>query len=162
VLARVGKDQQLVLLDVKESRPSAALHARGSQKQPPWDSYAQRVTAVQRMVQACPIAYLQPVDFAGRSWTIRALQPSIDRLDMNAMRGDTESLRMFVVQMGRVTAWGALRAASWRDSASIDQLLKYGRRNPDAANLLHLAKKIAHRTEEQWRVFKCAYDAGEL
>jgi uncharacterized protein (DUF2252 family) len=74
------------LLDLKPALPSS-LTPRLKLAQPRWESEASRVVSVQRRVQAVSPALLQPVEFGGRSYILRGLQPSEDRISLERANG---------------------------------------------------------------------------
>ncbi|MFI5236214.1 MAG: DUF2252 family protein, partial [Gemmatimonadales bacterium] len=70
------KRRGMVLLEIKEARPSVlAAHLTGT-AQPAWRSEAERVVAIERWVQAVAPALLQPMRMERRSWVLRELQPA--------------------------------------------------------------------------------------
>jgi uncharacterized protein (DUF2252 family) len=71
------------LLDLKQALPSSLL-PKLKLAQPEWKSEAHRVVALQQRSQAVSMAFLQPVFFAGAARVLRALQPSEDRINVNA------------------------------------------------------------------------------
>ncbi len=112
------------LIDMKEAVPSAlAEHHRPLQ--PVWRCEAERVATVQKYTQYVPIAHLGWTQFRGSSFVLSDFQPAEDRI--NALSLPKEEHEDFSRKWGRLLAWSHLRTASWRNSATIDQLIGFGK-----------------------------------
>jgi hypothetical protein len=61
--------------------------------QPAWPSEADRVVAIERTMQAAPPAFLEAIQMARRSYVLRELQPSNDRLDLGALSANSADLK---------------------------------------------------------------------
>lgn len=147
------------LLDCKRALPSAAARFVGI-AQPLWADEAQRVVEVQRRMQAVSMAFLQPLRTDGRSFVLRALQPSEDRIALAARRHPAARLRDLLLEMGRCAAWAQLRSSGRGGSASADELIDFGRRQRWRAKLLALARHMAAVVESDWSTYAKAYDDG--
>ena len=73
--------------------------------QPKWETDAHRVVAVQRRMQAVPMAFLQPVWFAQNPYILRALQPSEDRVSLKASLRTQSELEVVIGSLGRLVEW---------------------------------------------------------
>src|SRR5579863_2158928 len=80
-----GSPNDNYLLDLKFGGESAA-GKRLLKRQPAWPDAATRIVTVQKRVQAIAPAFLMPVDFAGRAFVLKELQPLQDRLDLSAVQ----------------------------------------------------------------------------
>ncbi len=140
------------LLDLKVETGSAVLRSHAL-PQPGWGSEAERVTHIQRHVQAIPPALLAPVEIDGRSWVLRELMPTEDRLEISKWADDVEGFTAAVRTLGEVVAWGNLRAAGRRGAALPDDLMRFGTDRDWAIPLLQAARDAARRTEEHWHEF---------
>ena len=160
VRGRGGPDGNFVL-DLKYAAPSAVA-AWLKRKQPGWHSEAARVKEVQTIMQAIPPAMLHAVLFHERSFVLKELQPSIDRLDLTQWRGKMNRFSQAVEGMGRVAAWAHLRGCAHRHSASVEALRDYvaGRRWAPAAE--RLAQITAERIRRAWQTYSKDYDSGAV
>jgi uncharacterized protein (DUF2252 family) len=141
------------LLDIKECKPSAlaprlaAMHI----PQPAWPDEASRVVAVQRRMQAVDHAFLHAVSLDGRSFVLRGLQPSEDRVALDAWGKKLSRLEDVIATMGRNLAWDQLRAAGRAGAANADELIAYGRRDDWVQPMLDAAAAMAALTRQQWQ-----------
>jgi uncharacterized protein (DUF2252 family) len=145
------------LLDLKQVRPSAlasSLHA----KQPDWQTEAHRVVTIQRRMQAIPMAFLSPVAIGRRSYVLRALQPTEDRVALNRMGGDMTRLEDLAITFGQLVAWGQLRSSGHGGSATADSLTSYWRKSDRTQKLLQLADECAEAVHRDWAEFCEATD----
>ncbi|HXJ39935.1 MAG TPA: DUF2252 family protein [Bryobacteraceae bacterium] len=140
------------LLDLKLQPGPAATPKHGT-RQPSWKSEAHRVATVQHMVEAVAPALLQPVKLDGRSFLLRELMPTNDRLNIAKWHDDIPGFHEVIRSLGEMVAWGNLRSASRKKAALADELIDFGNSKKWAEPLLHCAAEAAARTETQWREF---------
>ena len=145
-----GSPYENFLLDLKWQPGSAVVAARRL-AQPKWKSQAERVAVTQRQTQAATQALLEPVSFDGRSFVIRELMPSDDKLNLAKWRGN--GLAETVRTMGQIVAWANLRTASRRGSAMPEELMAFGRETKWEKKLFAYAEDCAARTQKQWKEF---------
>lgn len=149
------------LLDLKEAaRSSVAAHT--VLRQPPWPSEAHRVVEVQRRAQAISMAFLHPVVLEHKSFVLRALQPTQDRIDLKRLAGEPARLEELMDSLGRLVAWAQLRSSGRQGSATADALIRYWSRPRRSRKLLALAAQCAERVEEDWEAYGRDYAAGRL
>jgi uncharacterized protein (DUF2252 family) len=153
-----GPDGHYVL-DLKQALPSS-LMTHLKLKQPAWKSEAHRVVAVQRRMQAVPMAFLQPVFFNEGPYVLRALQPSEDRVTLNGSRQTHEELAQVTVTLGRLLAWAQLRSAGREGAASADELIDFGRRKKWKAQLLDASQALALQVCKDAAAYNLAWDGG--
>ncbi len=153
------------LLDFKRALPSNLAPA-GRSPQPQWASEAARVVAVQRRMQAVSVALLHAVQFESQPFLLRELQPSEDRLDLQALAGQRDSLDAALRTMGRLMAWAQLRSSGRQGSASADELIDWGRRGAAPGKwrdrLIAQSEQAAHQVRLDWQVFCAACAAGSI
>lgn len=147
------------LLDLKLAVPSALAPA-AKLRQPKWASEAQRVVVTQRIVQAVSPARLNAISDGARSYVLKELQPTADRLDLTLARGHAERLESVIKNMAEITAWGHLRGCSRLGAASVEVLQRYGGGEAWQRKLLAASNDSCARTLAQWRVYCDAFDRG--
>jgi len=147
-----GADGQY-LLDLKEARASAPA-PRSPYRQPRWAHEAERIVAVQRRVQVVAPAMLRAVRAGRRSFVLRELQPSQDRLQLESWRGNHGDLADAMTTMGKLTAWGQLRASGREGSATADDLIAFGESRAWRSAVLAMAQRVATTTMREWREFR--------
>lgn len=150
-----GSPDANLLLDLKAAQPSSlipALNALGV-KQPDGVDEAQRIVAAQHRMQAVDHAFLAAVEFEGRPWVLKGLQPSEDRVDMAQGKSNPEGLLATAQTLGRVLAWDQLRASGRSGAASADALIAFARQPHWPEAVLEAALQMAKLTQVQWQAF---------
>lgn len=147
------------LLDLKYA-PGSALLPYVSQEQPVWTTEAERVVWVQQACQAVSPAFLHAVTIDERSYTLRELMPSQDRLQLEQWQHRFARLEDAVHSMADNTAWAHLRASGRRGASIADTLIEFGQRDDWTKPLLDAAQHAASRNQQQWRAFRRAFIAG--
>ena len=161
---RLGVDRYIVLvegkgspdfnylLDLKEALPSC-LGPHLKHTQPDWPNEASRIEAVQRRMQAVSMAFLQPAILGKTSYVLRGLQPSEDRVALAHWNGKLRRLEEVMKVMGKVVAWGQLRSGGRDGSATIDELIDFGRQSGWTKSLLEAADHCAAGVLADWRAY---------
>jgi len=150
------------LLDVKQTLPSS-LERHLLVKQPAWASQAHRVVALQQRVQAVPMAFLHPIVRRRTSYVLRGLQPSEDRVALDASGVGLDQVRDVIQDMGRLVAWAQLRSAGRQGSVIADELIAFGAaRKKWQSDLVLAARGCAKQVRKDWAAYCTAYDAGAL
>ncbi len=157
-----GSPDENYLLDVKQSLPSS-LQTHVAVNQPEWASEADRVVTLQNRMQAASTAFLDAVTTTKgkRSYVVRALQPSADRVALDDASVTFAQISSVVNQMGRIVGWAHLRGSGHQGSATADALVAFGAsRTRWQAQLLEAAQLCATQTVDDWTTYVAAYDAG--
>jgi uncharacterized protein (DUF2252 family) len=147
------------LIDLKEALPSSLaphLHT----PQPNWQSEAQRVVEVQRRNQAVSQAFLHAVDFNQRSYVLRSLQPSEDRVALSDWNGKLPRLEEVVNSMAELSAWAHLRSGGRQKSSIADDLIAFGNRRDWQLPLIGIATRCEAQVQVDWKAYCEAYDRG--
>lgn len=152
-----GSPDANYLLDLKQAR-SSSLAVHLPLKQPVWHSEGERIATVQQRMQAVPTAFLHAVEVSGRSYILRALQPSEDRVDLAAIENNIDSLLGVVSVMGNCLAAAQLRSAGRDGSSTADQLIAFSNRKKLPNKVLDVAYDMAARLTLDWEVYCAAYD----
>jgi uncharacterized protein (DUF2252 family) len=105
-------------------------------------------------------AFLHPLDDGQRSYVLRALLPSEDRVMLDRTRVSMTDLAAVVRTMGAVAASAHLRSAGRDGSAIADALIEFGRRITWRSALLDMALDCAEQVQRDWTNYCEAYDAG--
>jgi uncharacterized protein (DUF2252 family) len=153
-----GRDGN-ILLDLKEAAPSA-LSPTLRIRQPRWKSEADRVVSIQRRVQAVSPALLQPLRLGRRSYILRELQPSEDRLALARARDERQRLDVAHRVMAEVVAWGQLRSSGHQGSATTDEWVEFGHERSWSNPLFDFTRWYADVVRDYWKEFSVAYDDG--
>jgi uncharacterized protein (DUF2252 family) len=154
------------LLDLKQARASV-LGSRPQVRQPDWACEAERVTTLQHRLQAIAPARLRAVPLApskraaaaigvDRSFILRELQPTEDRLALAHANGKIKRLRSVMRTMGHLSAWSQLRGASRNGAAGIDALSAFGAQKEWQRAAMSYAKQYQAQVIRDWRKFSRA------
>jgi uncharacterized protein (DUF2252 family) len=147
------------ILDLKQALASSLMPML-KVPQPKWKTEAHRVVAVQRRMQAVPMAFLQPVRFANHPFVLRAIQPTEDRVSLDGSRQTRGELEQLIATLGRLVAWAQLRSAGRDGSASADELIEFGGRKKWKEQLLGLSQDCAVQLADDAAVYNRAFDQG--
>ena len=142
------------LLDLKEAHPSPL--ATLVPQPACWTSDAERVIGIQHRMQAICPALLRTLQIGEKSYVLRELQPTEDRLALEHWHGRLGRLRKVMITIGHLVAWAQLRSASRDGAATIDELVAFGHASKWQHELLRAAKAYARIVERDWRRFKRA------
>jgi uncharacterized protein (DUF2252 family) len=154
-----GSPDANYLLDLKEALPSA-LEGALTLRQPRWDCEAERVVAIARRVQAVPAAFLHAVRMGKRSYVLRDLQPTADRVAFGDRVQDPARLLSLMRSVGQCTAWAHLRATGRQGAAIADELIAFARETGWRKRLRRASEACARNVSAQWAAFAAAYDEG--
>jgi uncharacterized protein (DUF2252 family) len=149
-----GSPDRNLLLDLKQSRPSALMPALAI-AQPHWNDESSRIVAIQTRVQAVPPALLQALSFQGESYVLRELQPTQDKLSLGRWNHKLDRLRQVVQRMGAIAAWGQLRSGGRDRSAIADELIDFAASSQWQEPLMAYAQRYTDQVEADYQEF-CA------
>jgi uncharacterized protein (DUF2252 family) len=147
------------LLDLKVATPSSLL-PHLALKQPRWQNEAERIVALQQRMQAVPMAFLHALPWGKRSFVLRALQPSEDRIAIADGGLGRADLTQLLRNMGQLLAWAQLRSAGRQGSAIADELIAFAHAPKWQARLLRNAHDCARQVQKDAALFYAAYDDG--
>ncbi|NDJ16532.1 DUF2252 domain-containing protein [Myxacorys almedinensis] len=156
-----GSSHGNCLLDLKAARPSS-LQPYAQFPQPIWGSEAERITAIQFRFQESAPALLNPLTLADKStvksFVLRELQPTADRVDLNQWKGKIKRLQNVVETMAEVTAWGQLRSGGRQGSAIADTLIAFAEDPVWHPPILDYARSYAAQVEADYQIAQSAWN----
>jgi uncharacterized protein (DUF2252 family) len=141
------------LIDLKQE-PAAGIRSSLRLKQPRWKSEADRVVAVQKRVQAIAPAFLRAVRIDGRSFVVKELQPTSDKIYLARWGGKAKRLEQLFATMGEIVAWGQLRAAGRDGAAPPARMIAFGARRDWRRVLVELADHCSEKLLGDWKAFR--------
>ena len=154
-----GSPDKNCLIDLKAALPSS-LQAHFHTRQPAWRTEAERVVTVQRRAQAIAPALLRTVKMGPRWFTLRELQPTEDRLQLELWDGKPRRLEAVIETMAELTAWAHLRGSGRQGAESPDAFIEFGGDPEWQPAVLEYAEAISRQCEQQWREFRDAFAGG--
>jgi uncharacterized protein (DUF2252 family) len=151
------------ILDLKASIPSC-LSTHTPFAQPKWLSEAQRVATIGARMQAVAPAFLEAVQIEGKSFLLKGLQPTQDRVNLKGAAAHPKQLNLLMREFGAIAAWAQLRSSGRQGSANADTLIEFGSQRKKLDALLEIASHMAERVENDWHEFseQCASGIEEL
>lgn len=147
------------LLDLKQAVPSS-LVPHLAIAQPDWANEAERVVSVQRRMQAISPAFFRAVTMGRKSYVLRGLQPTEDRVALTDWHGKLERLDGVLEAMGKLTAWAQLRSGGRQGSATTDQLIAFSEKRRWPGELHALTRECTKQVRRDWKTYSKAYDQG--
>ncbi len=149
------------LLDLKQALPSSLAPYLRVQ-QPQWQTEAHRIVALQRRLQAVPMAFLQPVLVGGTPFVLRGVQPTEDRIALDRPGQTLDELSDLIATMGRLVAWAQLRSAGQDGSVVAPQLGDLGTQKTWMKEILDASVVATAQVREDATAFNAAWDEGLL
>ncbi|AFZ23051.1 hypothetical protein Cylst_0723 [Cylindrospermum stagnale PCC 7417] len=147
-----GSPDENYLLDFKETRNSS-LQDYLTLPQPQWESPAARVVALQKRLQGTSLALLEAIVDGDKSYVLRELQPTQDKVNLKAWDGKLGRLEKLMQTMGEVTAWDQLRSSGRQGSATADDLINFAHSSDWRDELLKYASSYSQRVEQDYQEF---------
>ncbi len=146
-----GLPDKLALLDLKQAIPSSVVTRAGSRLS--WPTEATRITSIQRWAQAVSPALLHPVRAGGRSYVLRELQPTQNRLSLESWNQSRAELEGLMTTLGQVAASSHLRSGGREGSAIADRWMAFAAEKEWRPALLAYASTYSRQVERDWREF---------
>lgn len=159
LLRNLQEPKKHLLIDMKEATPSS-LQPWVSGPQPQWASEAERVVAIQEWMQNSNPALLSTTNFQDRSYVIKEMQPTADKIDFLAVRDRYKDIACVVEDMAFLTASAQLRSAGRQGAAVPDDLILFGRDPHWHKPLLDYARSYAVQVVKDYGEYFTAYKAG--
>jgi uncharacterized protein (DUF2252 family) len=154
-----GKIEGQYLIDVKRATASS-LAPHCGMHQPRWRHEAERVATIQSTMQAISPALLGAVAVNKHAYLIKEMQPTADRVNLPALKGNAATLNALIRTMAEVTAWGQLRGCSRYGAAPVDALADFAASTAWRRQITDCAHSAHQRVLQQWRSYAEDYDAG--
>jgi uncharacterized protein (DUF2252 family) len=156
-----GSPDRNYLLDFKQ-QPNSALQPYLTVPQPPWTNQATRVMRAQQLVQSSPPALLAAIPQSGgyaneynnSSYLLRELQPTADKLSLEATARKLSHLGKTIEIMAQVTAAAHLHGSGKLGASSAEDLITFGSNLDWQQQILIYAKNYAERVRSDYHQFK--------
>jgi uncharacterized protein (DUF2252 family) len=160
LVAGKGSPDRNYLLDFKQ-QPDSSLQPYLNIPQPQWINQATRVMRVQQMVQSSPPALLAAIPQSGgytneynnSSYLLRELQPTADKLSLEANKRKLSHLEQSIGTMAQVTAAAHLHSSNKLGGSSAADLITFGSNLDWQQQILIYAKNYADRVRLDYHDF---------
>ena len=151
LVAGDGTIDGMRLLDVKFAAP-AVMAQQSRQPQPRFTTDAERVVAGYQRMQCWTPRRLGAVTVDGRSYVVRTLQPTEDRL--NWANPDSLDIPELQRALGALLAWTHLRSGGRDGSAIADTLIAFGSDRGWLAPFVDYACGVSERCVADWQAYR--------
>ncbi|XZF12888.1 DUF2252 domain-containing protein [Chitinophagaceae bacterium MMS25-I14] len=159
VLLAANEIRKPVLIDMKECMPASA-GKWIKEKQPEWDDEAARIVWAQKMMQNTAPALLTTLQYEGKPFMLKMLQPTDDKINYLALANDHESMDLLLCSMGVLAASAHLRATGRKGSCIADDLIEAAHDEHLKKEILALATAYSKTTIAYYHDYVEAYNAG--
>jgi uncharacterized protein (DUF2252 family) len=153
LVAGKGSPDRNYLLDFKQ-QPNSALQPYLTSPQPQWTNQATRVMRAQQLVQSSPPALLAAIEYNNSSYLLRELQPTADKLSLEATAHKLSHLGKSIGIMAQVTAATHLHSSGKLGASSAEDLITFGSNLDWQQQILIYAKNYADRVRSDYHQFK--------
>lgn len=148
------------LLDLKVAQQSAIIPYLKIQ-QPDWHSEAQRVIEIQKRMQVAPPALLTVIELGGKSYMLKQLQPSQDKMNLLLCGGKLMKLDQVLNYFAQIVAFDQLRSGGRQGSAIADELIAFAHTHKEwEKELLSYVIDYARKVKEDYQLYSEAFDDG--
>ena len=155
-----GMPNEAFLLDLKETAPSC-LAKYIPAKQPVWKDDAERLIEVQKRMLSAPPALLTDIHMRGKSFILKELQPSADRIDYTMFSENVKKLRNMLEDIAKASAWDTLRTGGRQGSAIADEFIYFAKDSQSLKkSLLDAAFAYTNTIDIYYKSYCKAYDKG--
>jgi uncharacterized protein (DUF2252 family) len=160
-----GSPHENYFLDLKES-PRSSLQHYVKLPQPIWENEAARAIAIQTRAQGTSPAMIAALEMVEKgqkkSYILRELQPSQDKISLELWNGKLRRLQKVLTTMGKITAWDQLRSGGRQGSAIADELITFAENSVHWENeLLSYAQAYAVKVETDFEEFSRDYNLDQ-
>ncbi|HVB03525.1 MAG TPA: DUF2252 family protein [Chitinophagaceae bacterium] len=154
-----GSAEKINLLDLKEA-VSSSLTPYLTLHQPQWKNQAGRVVSIQKRVQHVSPALITVIPHLNRSFVLRELQPTADKMDLALCRGKENKLAGIMDTMAIMTASGQLRSGGQQGSSTTDELKSFGANKTWQTEILKYAKSYSGQVLKDYARYLTALKKG--
>jgi uncharacterized protein (DUF2252 family) len=158
LLQNTSNDSSLLLIDMKEG-VNSSLAPYNPVPQPKWDTQATRIISVKYRMQNISPALLSTTIFKDTPYVLQELQPAADKINFALIEDQYQSLKRVITDMAILTASAQIRSGGMQKSATIDELIAFGKRTDWQEPLLKYAVKYATQVKKDYNQFKLDYKA---
>ncbi|MFL5728365.1 MAG: DUF2252 domain-containing protein [Cytophagaceae bacterium] len=159
LLEGLGSPDDNYLLDLKMAKPSC-LHGHVKTRQPDWKNEAERIMRIQKKMQAFPLALLNTLQIGKQWFVIKELQPTQDKVDLEACKGKMPKLDVFIKTIAEITAWAQLRSSDSQGSASPEAMGSFASDKTWEKPLMDYVKEYADQVQSDYKEYVKAYKKG--
>ena len=159
LLKFTGEGQKRWLVDAKQVMPSA-LSRFTNTAQPAWTYEAERVIAVQEMMQHVSPAFLSSFQYQHQWYIVKELQITTDKVSLSQAIKQPDQLEDYVASLGMLAASGQLRSSGRRNAATADTLISFATSGDWVSTIANWSISYAANIQEEYHAYKNAWQDG--
>lgn len=159
LLKSTNTRNKYLLIDMKQSKAST-LSPAVNLPQPQWANEAARIISVQQRMQYITPMLLSTTVFRGDSYVIQELQPVKDSINFKMIRDDYRDLYQVIDDMGMLMASSQLRSGGMQGSATIDELIAFGKAENWQKPLVDYAFSYAGKMKSYYKQYIKEFEKG--
>lgn len=152
ILIKRKDNDKYYLLEMKEARPSSLL-AYLNTRQPKWQSDAERIIGIQKLMQFYPPALLDHVHLDGKDFVLKELQPVKNKMDFRLCADRLDHMEDVIGTMADIAAWTHLRSTGRLGASTADDLVALVSTTRWQKIIYDLALRLAEQMELDYTQF---------
>jgi uncharacterized protein (DUF2252 family) len=156
-----GGNEGNYLLDLKQSLPSS-MAAYTGMAQGKWKSEAERIVTLQKRMQAVSMASLQTMRIGKKSYVLRSLLPTDDRLSVTKANLVEKDFEKSIQTMAMLVASAHLRGSGRGGAANADELTAFANKKTWVTKMLALSTQCASQVVNDWQIYCQHYDEDKF
>ncbi|MFZ6655780.1 DUF2252 domain-containing protein [Undibacterium sp. TJN19] len=156
-----GGSEGNYLLDLKQALPSAMASYTGID-QGKWKSEAERIVTLQKRMQAVSVASLQTMSIGKKSYVLRSLLPTDDRLSVTKANLVEKDFEKSIQTMAMLLASAHLRSSGRGGAANADELMAFANKKTWVAKIMALSTQCASQVVNDWQIYCQHYDEDKF
>lgn len=161
LLAWDSRQDKWRLLDVKQAMPSS-LARHVTSVQPEWPSEADRIVAVQGLMQYALPRFIGTLLIGDDRYVLKQLQPSSQKIDYSLCHKKMKNVETVMSTMAQALASAQLRSASRKGSADVETLMKFSLQSLWQANLVQAAVDYTTVMKEYFLEYRELFRKGNM
>lgn len=156
LLEHRNNPQKKLLVDAKQSLVSAA-NGYINTAQPQWANEADRIIAVQEMMQHVSPAFLAAFRFGEKWFVVKELQPMTDKVNLSQAIKQPAQVEDYIANLGMIAASGQLRSSGRRGAATADELIAFAGSNDWETTLKEWTVSCTEKLKADYQIYKKAW-----
>lgn len=161
ILVEDERENKWRLLDLKQAYPSS-LSPYLKTPQPKWKSEAERVTAVQSLMQYALPRFLGTLSINGEGFILKQLQPTAQKIDHTLCHKKMKNVETVMTTMAKAVASAQVRSASRKGSANVDDLIKFSANSFWQNDLIQTALTYTQVMKKYFKQYRDLYRAQKI
>ncbi len=161
LIQKIKDPRKYMLIDMKQST-SSSLKPFVKIPQPTWDSEADRIITIQKMMQNIAPAQLSKMHFKNESYVLQEMLPLEDKINFNLLENKFSDVCCVIEDMAELSASSHLRSVSRNGSCTADELIEFGKNCSWKKEILDYGLKFFKVVKKDFKEYRTAFKKGEM